>query len=191
MVKRIFIILVFISVSGLLFSQTKKATHQFHSINSVALVNGNNSVSAGLQSVNGFKKGSWFAGVGVGIDYYLYRTVPLFADLRYEFGKKKNKFFAYADAGINFSWIQDHFIDNPSIWNGNTSNSFNNGLYNDIGLGYNVKMKKEGALVLSLGYSHKNLKETQSYIDWRTSELLKRENSYNLRRIMLKVGWQF
>ncbi|HLF46143.1 MAG TPA: hypothetical protein VI548_06940, partial [Chitinophagaceae bacterium] len=118
-------------------------------------------------------------------------TVPLFADLRYEFGRKKNNFFAYADAGINFSWIQDHFIDNPSIWNGNTSNSFKNGTYNDIGLGYNVKMKKENALVLSLGYSYKNLKETESYIDWRTSELLKRENNYNLRRIMLKVGWQF
>ena len=191
MVKKYLIVIVFISINLFLNAQEKKPAYQFHSINSVALVNGNNSVSAGLQSVNGFKKGSWFAGAGVGIDYYLYRTVPLFADLRYEFGRKKNNFFAYADAGINFSWIQDHFIDNPSIWNGNTSNSFKNGTYNDIGLGYNVKMKKENALVLSLGYSYKNLKETESYIDWRTSELLKRENNYNLRRIMLKVGWQF
>lgn len=191
MIKNIFIIIALTSASFILNAQKKKLTHQFQSINSVALVNGNNSVSTGLQTVNGFKKDSWFAGVGVGIDYYLYRTVPLFGDLRYEFGKKKNKYFAYADAGINFSWIPDQFIGNPSIWNGNTSNSFNNGIYNDIGLGYNVRMKKEGALVLSLGYSHKNLKETESYIDWRTSELLKRENSYNLRRVMLKIGWQF
>lgn len=191
MVKRIFLLVVFVSAVLLMNAQEKKIVHSFHSVNTVSLVNGGNSVSAAIQSVNGLKKGAWFAGLGVGIDYYLYRTVPFFADMRYEFGKKKNKFFAYADAGINFSWVQDRFIDNPSAWNGNTSNKFKNGLYNDVGLGYSVKTKKENALVLSLGYSQKNLRETETYIDWRTSDLLKRENSYGLKRVMLKIGWQF
>jgi hypothetical protein len=157
----------------------------------VSLINGYNAASVGLQSVNGFKKGYWFTGIGTGIDYYLYRTIPLFADLRYEFGNKKNKFFAYGDAGINFSWVQEKFSDEPGIWNGNTSNSFKNGIYNDVGLGYNVKLKKENSLILSFGYSVKNLKETETYMDWRTSQLLKRVNSYNLRRVMIKIGWQF
>ncbi len=198
MVKRVLIAVIFIYSNSFLIAQEKKVRKEFHSVNSVTLVNGNNSVSANLQSVNGFQKGALFAGLGTAIDYYLYRSVPVFADLRYEFGpkgplqgKKKNKYFVYGDAGINFNWIQDQFFDDPSIWNGNASNSFKNGMYNDIGLGYNIKMKKEGALVLAIGYSQKNLKETETYLDWRTSELLKRENVYNLRRIMLKVGWQF
>src|SRR5687768_648308 len=101
--------------------------YKFHSINSVVLVNGNNAISAALQTVNGFQKGPWFAGVGLGLDYYLYRTVPLFADVRYEFGKNKNKFFVYGDAGMHFNWVQDYFYDNPVIWNGNRSNEFSDG----------------------------------------------------------------
>lgn len=191
MTKKVSILIIFSSISLFLNAQEKKPSHQFHSVNSLTLVNGSNSVSASLQSVNGFKKGAWFAGAGLGIDYYLYRTIPLFADIRYEFGKKKNKYFVYADAGININWVQDHFIDNPSIWNGNTSNDFKNGIYNDLGLGCLVKMKKENALVLAIGYSQKNLMETETYMDWRTSNLLKRENTYHLKRVMIKIGWQF
>ena len=189
--KEIILIIVFISISGLIFAQKKESSYKFHSINNVGLVNGSNAVSASLQSVNGFKKDSWFAGIGVGLDYYLYRTVPVFADLRYEFGKKKNKYFVYADAGLNINWVKDNFIDPPSIWNRFSSTDFKNGFYNDIGMGYSIRMKKENAIVLSIGYSHKNLKETQSYQDWRTPEFLTRQNSYNLRRIMIKAGWQF
>lgn len=191
MVKKYFLLIVFVIVCILLFAQQKKAGYTFHSINNLSLVNGSNAVSASLQSVNGFKKGLWFAGAGVGIDYYLYRTVPLFADLRYAFGKKKNNFFAYADAGINFNWVQDQFIDNPTVWNGNTSNTFQNGMYTDAGLGYSIQTKNKNALVLSLGHSVKSLKELEKYRDWRTQELLTKINSYNLNRIMIKVGWQF
>ncbi len=62
----------------------KKKVYQFHSINSLGLINGNNGVSAAMQTVNGFTKGPWFAGIGLGLDYYQYRTVPVFADVRYD-----------------------------------------------------------------------------------------------------------
>ena len=191
MKKKYFLLFTFISASVLLSAQQKKAVYCFHSINSLGLVNGDNAASAALQSVNGFKKGPWFAGVGVGIDYYLYRTVPLFADMRYEFGKKKNKFFVYADGGINFSWVQDQFYVQPLIWNGNRSNNFQNGLYTDAGFGYIVGMKKENGLVLSLGHSQKRLKELIRRQDWRTSEWQTDINRYNLNRIVLKGGWRF
>jgi hypothetical protein len=191
MKKKYVLLFAFISAGVLLSAQQKKAAYRFHSINSLGLVNGDNAASAALQSVNGFKKDSWFAGVGIGIDYYLYRSVPLFADVRYEFGKNKNKFFAYADGGINFSWVQDQFYVQPIIWNGNRSNNFYNGLYTDAGLGYLVGMKKGNGLILSLGYSQKRLKELVRRQDWRTSEWLTDIYRYNLNRVVLKAGWRF
>jgi hypothetical protein len=194
MKTKYFLLLPFVLSSIFSFGQKKNPGYKFHSINDISLVNGDNEVSAGLQSINGFQKGNWFAGVGVALDYYLYRTVPLFADLRYEFGKTKNKFFAYVDGGINFDWVQENYYDGPIfIWDGgNNSSEFHNGIYTDAGLGYRVGTKKGGGgLVLSLGHSHKSLKKTVSYQDWRTQETIADIYQYNLNRIIVKVGWKF
>lgn len=172
-------------------AQKKKNSFNFHSINSVALVNGSNSVSAALQSIAGFSGQHLFVGAGAGLDYYLYRSIPVFLDLRYEWGKRSNKLFAYADAGINFNWVQEEFIYEPIIWNGNSSNSFHHGPYTDAGFGYAVAMKKGNALILSLGYSHKRVKERITRTDWRTQEWQTDHNIYGLNRIMIKAGWRF
>jgi len=189
-----FFLSIFISLSIFSVAQNKTYVYRFHSINNLSLLNGDNEVSAGLQSVNGFQRGNLFAGVGVGLDYYIHRSVPLFADVRYEFGKNKNKFFAYADGGINFQWVQEYYDDGPIfIRDGgfNSSGEFHNGIYTDVGLGYLVGMKKGGGLVLSLGHSHKSLKRTVTYTDWRTQQPITDLYRYNLNRIAVKVGWKF
>jgi hypothetical protein len=190
-----FFAVLMITASAISSAQQKRNVYKFHSLNNLSLFNGENEVSAGLQSVNGFQKGNWFGGVGVGLDYYIHRTVPLFADLRYEFGKGKNKFFAYSDGGINFQWVEEYVYGGPIfIWDGpfvNNSSDFHNGFYSDTGLGYRVRNKKSGGLILSLGYSRKTLKQTTSYQDWRTQEWLTDVYRYKLNRIALKVGWKF
>lgn len=182
---------IFILISIISFAQKKSDNYKFHSINSLSFLNGENEVSAGLQSVNGFQKGNWFAGAGVGLDYYIHRTVPVFADVRYEFGKNRNKFFAYADAGVNFVWVEEVFNDEPIIWEGSSSSKFYNGVYTDAGFGYSIAMKKAGAFVLSLGYSHKTLREDVTYTDWRTQQLTTDIYRYRFNRIAVKVGWRF
>ena len=193
MKMKYFFLALLMSVTLVSFGQKKNAVYKFHSINNIGLINGDNEVSAGLQSINGFQKDNIFAGVGIGLDYYLYRTVPLFADFRYEFGKTKNKFFAYADGGINFDWVEEDYNDGPIfIWDGSRNTSaFHNGAYTDIGLGYKVGTKKGGGLILSLGHSYKSLKKTVSYMDWRTQETISDIYHYDFNRIVLKVGWKF
>lgn len=173
--------------------QAQEQTSRFHfySINSAVLVNGENATTGALQSVNGFTKGNWFAGAGIGLDYYQYRSIPVFADLRYEFGKKQNRFFAYADAGISFEWVQDYFYDIPEIWNNSRSNSFHNGLYTDAGMGYAVRMKNQQAVILSLGFSQKNMTQKIRQRDWRTQDWITDEYYYKFKRILLKAGWRF
>ena len=187
------LILLFTGVSIFSFGQAKTPVYKFHSINSLSLLNGDNEVSAGLQSVNGIQKGNLFAGIGVGLDYYLYRSVSLFADARYEFGKSRNKFFAFADGGINFDWVQKNNYNRPIfIWEGaGNPGEFHNGVYTEAGMGYLVANKKGGGLALSLSHSYKSLKETVSYQDWRTQETVTDIYRYNLNRIVVKVGWKF
>ena len=190
---KFFFLSIYISLSIFSFAQKKTSDYKFHSINNLSLLNGDNEVSAGLQTVNGFQKGNLFAGVGVGLDYYIHRSVPLFADVRYELGKNKNKFFAYADGGINFQWVQETYDRGPIfIWDGgfNSSGKFHDGIYTDVGLGYLVGMKKGGGLVLALGHSHKSLKQTVTYTDWRTQQPVTDLYRYNLNRIAVKVGWR-
>jgi hypothetical protein len=192
MKRKIFILSAFSLIVLLSKAQDKPIGYRFHSINSLGLVNGSNDVSALLQSVNGFQKKNWFLGIGVGLDYYYFRTVPVFADARYSFGKKKNKLFVYADGGINIDWVEEYAPGQIVIWDGSGSNNeFFNGIYTDAGFGYLIKMKKENALQLSLGYSHKSLKEENTYLDWRTQKSQTDINKYKLNRILLKLGWQF
>ena len=193
MQAKYFFLPVLLVVSLFSFGQKKSTVYKFHSINNISLLNGDNEVSAGLQSINGFQKGNLFAGVGVGLDYYIYRSVPLFADFRYEFGKNKNKFFAYADGGVNFDWVKEYYDSGPIyIWDGvNNSGEFHSGIYTDAGLGYFVRNKKGGGLVLSLGHSHKSLKETVTYQDWRSPQMFTDTYRYHLNRVVVKVGWKF
>jgi hypothetical protein len=190
--RKIFILSAFSLIVLLSKAQDKPIDYRFHSINSLGLVNGSNDVSASLQSINGFQKKNWFLGIGVGLDYYYYRTAPVFADVRYSFGKKKNKFFAYADGGINIEWADDYFNNGVYVIRSSGFEShLENGYYTDAGFGYNIKMKKENALVLSLGFSKKTLSESVTYLDWRTQKPQTDINKYKLNRILLKVGWQF
>ena len=186
--------LLLISVSIFSSAQKKTCSLKFHSINSLSFLNGENEVSAGLQSVNGLQKGNWFAGLGVGLDYYIHRSVPLFADLRYEFGKKKDKFFAYVDGGVNFAWVEDQVYNGPIILEDpmmTNSGKFHNGYYTDAGLGYIINVKKAGGLVMSLGHSHKTLREDVTYTDWRTQQPTTDIYRYKFNRIVVKLGWRF
>lgn len=192
MKNRFFFLFSFSLIVLLSSAQEKPIGYRFHSINSLGLVNGSNDVSASLQSVNGFQKKDWFLGIGVGLDYYYYRTVPFFADVRYLFGKKKNKFFAYADVGINMEWADDYFKNDIIVLRSSGFESYlKNGYYTDAGFGYNIKMKKENAVILSLGFSKKTLSESVTYLDWRTQKPQTDINKYKLNRILLKAGWQF
>jgi hypothetical protein len=192
--------ILYFFITALLFSlssaaQKNEKTYQFHSIFNLALLNGTDEVNGSLQTVNGFQKGNWFAGVGTGIDYYIFRTIPVFADLRYQFGKKKSKFFVYADGGININWTEKYNYNNPVIFiweeDENRGSRFADGIFTDIGFGYNLHLGKAGGLVVSLGNSHKSLKQTVTYTDWRSQEIFTDLYEYKLNRVSVKLGWQF
>jgi hypothetical protein len=159
----------------------------FSSINQVGMLEGSAGTSFQLQTVNGVKYKTWFAGVGVGIDRYRFRTVPLFFDLRKDFSKQANTAFAYGDIGMQFPWIEDkHKLE----WG---TNEFKAGLYYDAGLGYKITLGKGRNLLFSGGISLKKLRETRFYdvVCVRAPCPLQNETfDFSLKRFSAKVGLQ-
>lgn len=168
---------------------------QFHSINNLGLLEGETGSAFQLQTVNGAQYKSWFTGIGVGLDFYRLRTIPLFIDLRKEFSKGSNKLFVYSDMGINFSWVTDQqktsYVENDK---------FGSGFYGDWGLGYKVQVAKKNNLLLSMGYSYKKTVETYDPLYSSTGIFYGQEApsydqtqkiNYSLNRLSIKVGWEF
>ena len=196
--KRLIVICCLLAITCMVSAQQKNSagSWRFHSINSVGLMEGETGSAFQLQTVNGAGYKSWFGGIGIGLDYYRYRTIPLFFDLRKEFGKSRNKVFVYADLGTNFCWLTDN-----QKMSYRTEDDYHNGIYSDVGLGYKVLVGKNNGFLLSLGYSYKKITETyKSYYYYTTpymnftdpsKDLPTEKINYGLNRLTIKMSWEF
>jgi hypothetical protein len=159
----------------------------FNSVNQVGLLEGSAGSSYQLQTINGIKYRTWFAGIGIGMDRYRFRTVPLFFDLRKEFSKQANTAFAYGDIGVHFPWVEDkHKLQ----WG---TNEFSRGLYYDAGLGYKITLGKGRNLLFSGGVSLKKIRETRFYEVVCVREPCPLQNErfdFSLKRFSVKAGLQ-
>ena len=147
-----------------------------------------------LQTVNGVRFKDFFTGAGVGVDYYHYKTLPVFFDARRYFGKKNNG-FAYADIGYNFPLKNKPGKDIPYY----QSYKFSGGIYTDLGLGYKMKFINKSSFLLSAGYSYKRVSDkigtVNPVIDCMVGTscplLDYSKYSYGFGRIILKAGVDF
>jgi hypothetical protein len=168
------------------FSQDVKP--RFRSLNVAGAAIGVSQPKLLFQSVNGVKYQEWFAGIGIGLDEYEIKSLPLFLDIRMDFGEKK-KGFIYGDIGYNF-FLEDkleNFIypGMKTTWKG--------GIYSDVGVGLRTVFIKKVNMIFSLGHSYKNMKKTEvtkiCLMVPPCYEDISRER-YNYGRLNLKVGWE-
>src|SRR6185437_2088505 len=150
--KTLIFILIISFLVNISVSAQKSKIH-FRSINQFAMVGGESQVNTAFQTVNGIKFSNWFTGIGIGVDNYRYRTLPLFFDGRWFFGEEK-KGFIYGDIGYNFP-MKDKPGKEISYYD---TYHFTGGIYTDIGLGYQVPLCKKSSMLFSLGYSYKKMK---------------------------------
>lgn len=174
------------------FAQDKvKATAQqpfkFQTILQGGLLVGSNAEAAALQTINGFSFNKWYAGVGAGLDFYMQRGVPLFADVRYHFSNKRKSFFIYTDAGVHIPWIKNK--DQRNII------SQSAGLYTDAGIGIRLTTKKNDAFLFSVGYTYKHVPEKQESFSWQSWPQPRGETvlnyNYHFNRVVVKFGLMF
>jgi len=193
--KHVLIASAIISCSINSFAQVNKnPITNFYSVNHVGLLEGQSGSAFQLQTINGVKYKSWFGGIGIGLDFYRIRSIPLFADVRKEFGKTSNKLFVFADAGINFGWRTD-----KEVKQFNTNDKLKNGFYTEAGAGYKFRLSNMNNLSFSLAYSYKTNTETGTN-NYNVPNPLyftgalppdQEKISYHLNRIVIKAGFEF
>jgi hypothetical protein len=190
--KEIITTLLLLLFLNYVFAQQGGTKLKFHSVNQAGLLQGEHFSAIHLQTVNGVQYKNWFAGAGLGLDYYKFKSIPLFADLKKYFGASRNQFFLYADGGTSFVWKSKGETD--SYPTGNYSDKNPPGFYSNTGLGYKAGLKNGMAFLLSAGYSYKRVNEKQEqticpftgpcYIQTDTYK-------YDFNRLIIQIGWLF
>lgn len=167
------------------YTQEKSMRHvSFRSIFQEGIVTGESGTDLQLQLVNGINYKNFYAGMGIGLDYYYERSVPVFLDLRGKIFNKPSSPFVYADGGYSCLWEKTKDA-NQSASSG--------GLFYEFGIGYEVHIYKKLKLLFSSGYSYKSLSKTINLMPWTIpppKEAIYKYD-YSLRRISVKAGLSF
>jgi hypothetical protein len=166
----------------------KNCSCGFSSINQFGITTGENNNSVLLQSINGFRYKTWFIGVGVGLDTYYAKTVPLFLDLRKNLFLKPTTPFLYVDGGLQ---VMGEKRTQKGDW---LTKKYDPGPYYDMGVGYQIGLRNKSAILMSAGYSLKHLSyENYSEVVCIRAPCPNDRSYYNFRlnRLSFKVGYQF
>lgn len=171
------------------FSQENSSKSRFNTIASVGFAAGEGTVKPLFQLSAGLRYGRFFTGAGLGFDQYNFKSLPLFADWRMNFGRTGSGFL-YTNWGYNFATRNKSGSYNWFT----TTDRFDGGFYMDAGVGYRIHLSSLHRLLISTGYSQKNITNTVGY----TYECFYPpcpeqvySYYYNLKRIVTKLSWEF
>ena len=161
----------------------------FHSQNFAGLLEGQAGSAFQLQTINGVQKNGWFSGIGTGLDYYRFRSIPLFLNIS-KFLFSGQKFFVSGNGGVNFPWLKSE----ASGWN-IISVNYPASFFFEPGIGYKIGKSKSGnGVMINAGYSYKHIRENYQVTNPCTNSPcpeLYEIYDYRLRRVSLKIGYMF
>lgn len=183
------IILMVLSLPGIaICQQNKKPVEKVSVLSSIGIIGGETGVKPVFQLISGISNSKYFAGLGLGYDNYRFRSLPLFADLRINFGKKQFA-FAYGDLGYNFQ-VHLKAIDDEF----KSTNLYYGGAYVDVGLGYRHRLNQKNSFLFSLGYNRKDIKNKVGYTYPCFNPPCPEDISYykySMGRVVTKLSWEF
>lgn len=185
--KNFILLLLLAFCVGTTSAQTKPG---FRSQNYLGLIEGRAGSAFQFQTINGVQYGTWFGGLGAGLDWYLYRSMPVFLSLNKDFKAGNRTFFLSLDGGTNFAWEK-----RKSEWGEFEASKFYPRFYGGMGIGYKAGLKNnKDAVIFSLGYSYKQLRERQTkyaYCYNPPCQITYEYYDYKTNRVSLRLGWQF
>jgi hypothetical protein len=167
--------------------QTKQKPLQFQVMVQAGLLEGEKGSAFQVHVINGVRLNQWSIGVGTGLDYYGFRSVPLYLDIRRMLVAKPTSPFLYLNAGTHFTWLN---AEQQPEWETVRNRP---GLLLETGLGYQVPIKQH-ALYFSAGYSLKSMtQEITSEICPFLPPCVETTSrfDYTFRRISVRAGFRF
>lgn len=183
------IFIVFLST--MLLQAGAQSNLKFQSQNYIGLLEGDHGSAFQFLSINGIQRKTWFLGLGSGIDWYLYRSIPVFLSVNKDWKPSNRTFYLSLDGGANFAWESRE----RNRFNDFISYDFMPGLFWGAGIGYKLRFKNNGdAITLNLGYNYKRIKEERvvpTLCNNPPCANLKENYDYRMSRISLRFGWLF
>lgn len=196
MSKRIFLLIICLNILPLYIFAQQKWKPGF--VAEAGLVAGSYEPSADLRAQFLMAKKGWQVGAGGGVDYYRFRSVPVYAHGRKYFGTHKSKPFAMLSAGVNIATPTEDEKNNQfgrgGIWWNQVPASYSGGFYGEAGGGYSFLNKKGRGVSLSLSYVFKSMTETYTTSYWlgfSESVPTQEKNTYYMNRFACRVGYKF
>ena len=188
-------ILLFFFIGGMLVAKAQVATknsarifQNFHSFNTIQVLNGNTTTSLAVTTVNGFQFNRLFAGAGVGFDYYFHTTVPVFLEARFDLVKDKGKLQLFANGGLNFAFSaqNDRFE--------HRFGDYKTGSMYGAGLDYLAPVGKD-AFIIGVAFNNKRVIHFSDNNIWNPVlnrvENVPLKEEYSFNRIAIRIGWMF
>ena len=191
--KMLLLLLAITVTSGNLMAQdstlkTADWKSDFHSFNTVQLLNGSSTISLAINTVNGIQFGKFFAGLGAGFDYYYHTTIPVFIEPRFDLARRKGKLQLFGNAGLSIPFTAQN--DNQEYKSGH----YKTGSLYGAGIDYLVPVKKE-AVIVGLAFSNKQVIQMVDNNVWNpllnSFENIPTEDKYAFNRIAIRIGWMF
>ena len=185
MVKKLCCSLLSVCLAAIAFGQ--KPVVRYSGNVAVGLLAGANKNALQVQLVNGVKYQTWQGGLGVGLDDYNIRSVPLFLQLRKALTAKPAAPFVYVDAGYHRPFLKEAEKFLTEVKKG--------GFYGEGGIGYEMPALKKHGFFFGLGWRVKmyTLKvNTKPYLSvWPAPPDAFRDYDYTLTAVVLKTGFRF
>lgn len=129
-----------------------------------ALVNGSHETELAVNTTHGIRFGNWSTSVGAGIDYYRFRSVPLFIDVKRYIPLNKIQPYIQASAGVNIAWATDEqrIIQKywSSWWPQTDTLPFNNGFHSKLVFGVVFNPQKQVKIAAFAGWNYKTQSTT-------------------------------
>jgi hypothetical protein len=188
--KKIFLFILSSLCYTLVFSQHKHKP-VFNSYTSGGVQLGQSDPSLMAETVNGARFGNWFAGLGTGYSSYRYRTIPVFVDGRYCFGRKQ-QFFICGDIGYN---INVHANYEEDLFYAGVK--YKGGIYLNSGFGYVLQPSKKHSFYFQLDYGKKQVSKVANEFIWIDFPPYNRSYDnyttykYDLKTVAIKIGFKF
>ncbi len=182
----------FVFAASISLNAQKKTKISYLNTTGIGILSGQQQNSFTVQTINGVKWDKWSAGIGVALDNYANKSIPVFVDVRRSFGNAKWKPLLYADAGINFNVYSEKY-PKPQF----NEYSLNNGFYGGAGIGLTTSISKKKSFIITAGYSYKQFNWSEPYTMWSSfrpagvdiNALV--QNTHHYRRWALIAGLSF
>ncbi len=188
------IILLLVVLPVVLTAQSNKQKEKIHYTSSyrLGIIAGKAYTTFTAQIIQGIRYKNFQTGIGVSLDPYGFRTIPVFGHFSYALHPEKSSVYVYGDAGMSIPWNNGAL---PEKYDNSTHDEWHKlfpGFYGEAGIGYNMVFnKKRNAVTINSGYSYKRFKYDEHVYIWNGFETAQQKDRYifDYRRLTFRLGF--